>query len=213
MFTVANSFLKNQCYLVYKDGVGILIDPAWDYDLINDFLSNHQISVIAVLLTHAHVDHTNLAEAFAINKNIPVFMSGEEIDTYGFTCFNMQRVQHLATIRLMGFTITPILTPGHTVGSTCYLINNNIFTGDTVFIEGVGICNTSGAHQLYDSVQFLKDYISDTTVFWPGHSFGETPGKDLSYLMKHNIYFQFENEQHFVDFRTRKNQSNHFAFK
>ena len=37
MFKVNNSFIKNQCYLIHKNNIGILIDPAWDYNLINDF--------------------------------------------------------------------------------------------------------------------------------------------------------------------------------
>jgi glyoxylase-like metal-dependent hydrolase (beta-lactamase superfamily II) len=205
VFNVNNFFIKNQCYLIYKKGIGILVDPAWDYNLINNFLIQNKITVKAVLLTHSHTDHTNLAEVFSKNKNIPVFMSGEEIDHYKFNIPKLNRVFHLENIIIYHFNITPIITPGHTLGSTCYLINNNLFSGDTVFIEGVGICNRTGAHKLYDSVQFLKEYLQKDTFFWPGHSFGEEPGKDLNYLLKHNIYFQIENRKHFIDFRTRKN--------
>lgn len=213
VFKVSNSFIKNQCYLIYQNNVGVLIDPAWEYDLINDFLIENNISLKAVFLTHSHIDHTNLAEEFAISRNIPVYMSREEIDNYGFNCFNLQRIEHLNTIMIANLDIIPIITPGHTFGSVCYLIDNNVFTGDTVFIEGVGICNRIDAHKLYNSIQFLKKHLLDTTLFWPGHSFGEFPGRDLNYLMRHNIYFQFENIKHFVDFRTRENRPNPFLFK
>lgn len=213
MFKVANFFIKNQCYLIYKDQIGILIDPAWDYDLIDDFLIQHNITLKAVLLTHSHDDHTNLSKKFVKKKNVPVFMSDKEIDISNFNLPNLKKSHHLKKITIDSFNITPILTPGHTLGSTCYLIDGHLFSGDTVFIEGVGICDYENTDKLYDSVQFLKTYLSETTLFWPGHSFGEPPGKDLNYLMKKNIYFQFENRKHFIDFRTRKNRPNPFAFK
>lgn len=213
MFKVNNSFIVNQCYLIYKNGVGILIDPAWDYDLINEFLVQNNIHLKAILLTHSHIDHTDLAEKFATTVNIPVFMSNYEIEYYSFKMQNLKPVFHLQKMMIDAFNILPIVTPGHTIGSTCYLIENNLFSGDTVFIEGVGICDNKNAGKLYDSVQFLKVFLSNTTLFWPGHSFGSSPGKDLNYLLKNNIYFSFKNKIDFVQFSTRKNRPNPFLFK
>ena len=210
LFRINHLFITNQCYLVYEHNTGILVDPAWDYKLINGFLVDHNIILKAVLLTHAHPDHTNLAQQFAKTYNVPVFISAIEMDTYGFDCLHLKSVSHLQKIQIERFSITPMLTPGHTAGSICYLIDHHLFSGDTIFIEGVGIC--IDANKMYDSVQFLKHYLPCDTIFWPGHSFGEAPGKTLAYLLKNNIYFQFENRKHFVDFRTRKNQPDPFAF-
>ncbi|KAA1244369.1 MBL fold metallo-hydrolase [Aquimarina sp. RZ0] len=214
VFKVENLYIKNQCYLIHNDGIGVLIDPAWDYSLINDYIISNGINLKAVLLTHSHLDHVNLAQKFSEVYDIPVFMSEKEIEDSGFRAQNLNSVSHLGTIETIEyFTILPILTPGHTLGSTCYLVDNNLFTGDTVFIEGVGICNRDDAYKLYESVQFLKSNVSQDTLIWPGHSFGDSPGKDLQYLLKNNIYFQLENAEHFVDFRTRKNRPNPFMFK
>lgn len=212
MFKVDNLVIKNQCYLIYKNDVGILVDPAWNYDLINDFLIQNSIHLKAILLTHSHIDHTNLAEKFSKNNNAPVFMSDKEVDYYDFQMINLHKVYHLEEIIIDAFRVLPIVTPGHTEGSTCYLIENNLFSGDTIFIEGVGICNLNNAEKLYDSVQFLKEYLPYNTLCWPGHSFGEQPGKDFNFLLKKNIYFQIESKNHFVKFRTRKNRPNPFKF-
>ncbi|MCW3465903.1 MBL fold metallo-hydrolase [Chitinophaga nivalis] len=213
-FQVSYFVIKNQCYLIYKNGMGILIDPAWDYELINDFMVSQQIVLKGVLLTHAHIDHTNLAERFAIAHDVPVFMSGQEIDYYGFDCGNLRRINHLQEEVIGDFEIIPIVTPGHTFGSCCYLIDRHLFSGDTIFIEGVGICDGKGADasKMYDSVQLLKHFLPEHTLFWPGHSYGQTPGKDLRYLLINNIYFQFDNRAHFVNFRMRKGQSHLFGF-
>ena len=213
MFKVSNDFMINQCYLIYKNNIGILIDPAWDYDLLNDFLIQNNIKLKAVLLTHSHVDHTNLAEKFSKEYEVPVFMSTIEIDSYNFQMINLKKVDHLKELKIDTFTINPLITPGHTEGSTCYLIEGNLFSGDTIFIEGVGICDNNNAEKLYNSVQFIKEYIPQHTLCWPGHSFGETPGKEFRFLLKNNIYFQFESKEYFISFRTRKNKPDPFLFK
>lgn len=206
LFNVTNSIIKNQCYLIYNNEIGVLIDPAWEYSLINDFLETNKITLKAVLLTHAHYDHYNLAEKFSQKYEIPVFMSEIEINNYDLQISNLNKAYHLKKITLMGLEILPILTPGHTIGSMCYLIDHNLFTGDSIFIEGVGICDRQGAYKLFDSVNFLKTNLLLTTLFWPGHSYGETPGKNLEYLLSNNIYFNLNKAKMFVDFRTRKRQ-------
>lgn len=203
----------NQCYLIYKGNTGILIDPAWDYFLINNFLDKQQINLKAVLLTHSHPDHTNLANEFADKHDVPVFMSEKELSKHDFDCLNLVSFTHLQELKVENFCVIPLLTPGHTDGSTCYLIDQHLFTGDTIFIEGVGVCDLADVNKLYDSVQFIKRHLPSHTLFWPGHSFGQLPGKDLEYLLKNNIYFQLEDRKYFSDFRMRKNRPDPFLFK
>lgn len=214
-FKTSNFSIINQCYLLYKNNAGILIDPSWDYDLIDTFLIYNNILLKGVLLTHSHDDHTNLANEFAAKKNVPVFMSEEEIRYSGFDCINLQSIETMKEIKISDFNITPILTPGHTPGSICYLVENNIFSGDTIFIEGVGVCSSAGGDvdKMWDSVQLLKSILPENFFFYPGHSFGELPGKSLAFLLKNNIYFLIKDKTHFVNFRMRKNQSNLFNFK
>lgn len=213
LFRVSNENIKNQCYLIYEGNYGILVDPAWDYELINDFLQDNQIILKGVLLTHAHHDHTNLAAAFAEKHEVPVYMSAIEIRQYSFSCPQLVAVQHLREFVIDDFTVTALLTPGHTKGSTCYLIGEHCFTGDTVFIEGVGISDDLNVNSLFYSVQFIKQYLPAHTLIWPGHSFGQTPGKELSFLFRNNIYFLLNRREAFVEFRMRKNQPDPFAFK
>lgn len=212
-FRVSCAAIMNQCYLIYKDNKGILIDPAWDYKLISDFLNDEQIILTGILLTHSHIDHSNLAQEFAAKHGVSVFMSGIEIDKYNFNCLNLIRVAHLQQLMLGNFSIMVLLTPGHTDGSTCFLVEQHLFTGDTIFIEGVGVCELADIGKLYDSVQFLKRYLHRKTIFWPGHSFGQAPGKDLDFIMKNNIYFQLNDIKYFSDFRMRKNRPDPFLFR
>ncbi|MDX6191616.1 MBL fold metallo-hydrolase [Flavobacterium sp. Fl-318] len=206
LFEVTNGVFKNQCYLVHNQYEGVLIDPAWDYELITNYIEENGILLKGVLLTHGHLDHIDLAGKFSKEKNVSVWSSDIDAITFRLTYSKLQSVSHLKSFKIGTIEITPILTPGHTSGSVCYLIDNHVFSGDTVFIEGVGVCSEDGAASLYDSVQFLKNYLPEHSQFWPGHSYGEAPGKSISYLMIYNIYFQFISKKSFIAFRTRKNQ-------
>ncbi|MEM6734980.1 MAG: MBL fold metallo-hydrolase [Bacteroidota bacterium] len=215
VFKTSFSFLKNQCYLAYNEGKGVLIDPAWEFHKIDWVIKAHDLELVGVLVTHAHMDHTNLANKFAKKYDCQVYMSDVEIDDSGFRCRNLTAAYDLEMLDFEVFTVMPLLTPGHTKGGMCYLIKNHLFTGDTIFIEGVGTCGSIEKHAsaLFDSVQKVKAYTDMATRFWPGHSFGKPPGYDLRFLLDHNLYFQLTNRSHFVQFRTRKNRPNPFNFK
>ncbi len=206
IFEVSNRNINNQCYLAHNQYEGLLVDPAWDYDLINLYLLENGISLKGILITHGHYDHTNLANKFSLKYDIPIYLSKEDTNEFQLSYPKLKLIDHLQKFQLGTIEITPILTPGHTLGSVCYLINEHLFSGDTVFIEGVGICSKHNAELLYNSIHFLKEYLPESTRFWPGHSYGHKPGKTLSYLTIYNIYFQFDKKETFIAFRTRKNQ-------
>jgi hydroxyacylglutathione hydrolase len=215
MFKAHDSVLKNQTYLAYFANTGVLIDPVWSAKAYEDFMQQHHIVLVGVLLTHSHPDHTELAAYFAAGYDCPVFMSAVEMEYYGFSCKNLTPVYHLSSIDFGRFKVLPVLTPGHTKGSTCYLVDGNMFTGDTIFMEGVGICSENGGDvdQLFDSVQFIKNHFDELTKCWPGHSYGVEAGKELDYILKHNIYFSLNDRASFRKFASRKERLFSNTFK
>ena len=215
VFKTSFSFLKNQCYLAHSEGRGVLIDPAWDFGTIDEYITAHDIALRAVLVTHAHTDHTDLAGRFAKRYGCPVCMSSIEIEHSGFQCQNLTATYDLEMIDIGGLKVMPLLTPGHTIGGMCYILEGHIFTGDTIFIEGVGSCGSNEEHasMLFDSVQKIKDRVDMDTKFWPGHSFGQQPGENLRFLLDYNIYFQIRDRSHFIKFRTRRNRPDPFGFE
>ena len=77
------------------------------------------------------------------------------------------------------------------------------------------MCSTPGgsAMQMFESLQMLKNTIEPHVRIYPGHSFGEEPGRPMSYLLQQNIYFQIETPEQFVQFRMRPSQTHLFDFK
>jgi hydroxyacylglutathione hydrolase len=99
------------------------------------------------------------------------------------------------------------LTPGHTPGCMCYLITDNLFTGDVLFAEGCGICpDIEAAHEMFASLENLKNRIGAQTRIYPGHSYGKSPGQPMGRLLKENVYLQFPTRESFAAFRLRGGQ-------
>ena len=213
---VSNLFFKNYTYLIIIEASreAIIVDPAWELDKIEETLDRTQSNLSTILLTHSHFDHVNLVDPLVKKYNPQVIISKAEIDHYGFRCNNLNDIDDGIPLSLGKIDVTPFLTPGHSKGSACYLIEDVLFSGDTLFIEGCGICTGNGAdpRAMFSSLNLLKEKISLNTKICPGHSFGKPPARPFSYLLNNNIYLQFEERDKFISYRMRKGQRGWFNF-
>lgn len=202
--------LNNYSYLVL-DEIGkeaLLVDPVGPVELIEQKLIQYGASLTKILITHSHHDHVRLVDILINKFDILVIMSKIEAYYYGFHCPNLVLLENFTPLSFGKEHIVPLLTPGHTKGSVCYLIGNYLFSGDTLFIEGCGNCWGEGAdpNDMFDSLQFLKKRIPLHTKVYPGHSYGEKPGRLFKYLLGNNIYLQIDSRHHFISFRMRNSQ-------
>ncbi|MBO1581234.1 MBL fold metallo-hydrolase [Bacillus sp. XF8] len=209
-------FFINYTYLIIEPNTrnAIVVDPAWEIDKITQYLEKKHANLRAILLTHSHYDHVNLVSVLNDLMQPDVFMSQKEIDTSDFRCKRLHAVNDNDRLLLGGLPFYCLLTPGHTMGSMCFKLEKSLFTGDTLFTEGCGVCPRDGdlPEAMYLSIQRLKTEIKDDVHIYPGHSFGMPPGQTMEYLRKNNIYLQL-NQKHFIEFRMRKNQRNFFEFQ
>ena len=201
--------MKNYSYLVSDPATSqaVIVDPAWEMGKIEQAVTDAGVKLCGVLVTHAHSDHIDLARTVAEKYDCPIWMSRAEMAVTRF------RTPHLVGIDARPWfvgemRIEPILTPGHTFGSTCYLIGANLFTGDVLFAEGCGMCpDTEAAYAMFASLEYLKLRLDSTTRIYPGHSYGQPPGQTMSRLRRENIYLQFSDKESFAAFRLRSSQS------
>lgn len=209
-------FFKNYCYIIMDTATNFtaIIDPAWELGTIESFLKKTNANLVTILLTHSHFDHVNLVNPLLEKYDPKVVMSAKEIEYYKFTCRNLTAIENGDSLKLGDTDIKCLLTPGHTAGSTCFLLSNSLFTGDTIFTEGCGTCNTDGGspEEMYASIQMIKNTVPPDILIYPGHSYGKTPGHSLNYLIKENIYFHIDKLEQFISFRMRKNQKNILNF-
>lgn len=202
-------FMKNYSYLVVdpSSSQAVIVDPTWQMEKIDQAVVDSRARLRGILITHSHFDHIHLTKPMAEKYDCPIWMSQQEIAASGFNATKLIGID--ATPWAVGqMLIEPILTPGHTPGCMCYLIGDNLFTGDVLFAEGCGICpDTHAAHAMFSSLKNLKTRLKPQTRVFPGHSYGKPPGQILSQLLRDNIYLQFSDKDSFAAFRLRRGQN------
>ena len=214
---VSYQFMINYNYVVVDpvSRQAVVVDPAWQTDVIEQAIADAQATLSGVLITHSHPDHIHLAKPLAANYDCPIWMSREEIAASGFEARQLIGID--ATPWQVGqMWIQPIHTPGHTQGCMCYLIGDNLFTGDVLFAEGCGLCpDVEAAHAMFSSLEQLKRRLKPQTRIFPGHSYGREPGQFFSRVLQENIYLHFQDAASFAAFRLRKvrHPQNLFDFK
>ena len=184
-------------YIIKRFDQAILIDPSHSIDQIEHALQGLKLKLI--LLTHAHIDHTLLIDLF----KVPIYMhkndyemlfndeqngSKELITRKKFQkeMLDIRFVDDMQTIVFADESVIVYHTPGHTKGSVCYLHRNMLYTGDTLFKEGVGRTDLVGGSTalLNKSIKKLFSELPQLTKILPGHDESST----MAYEKKHNEY-------------------------
>lgn len=138
--------------------VAIIVDPGEASPVIN-YLKIHQLSLIAILITHHHWDHTNGIAGILEHVNVPVY--GPK---------NVAHISHPVTegdsiqLKDFPFTINVLAIPGHTLDHLAYHCIDLLFCGDTLFSAGCGRLFEGSAAQMYSSLQKLAALPDDTKV-------------------------------------------------
>ena len=180
--TFIQGALQTNSYILVKDKQGIFIDPQGNPNTFLEYLSENNINPMAILLTHGHFDHIGAVEYLRESLNIPVYASLKEKELLTNPNLNLSTMMppiitledcewiDSNTLELNPFNIKVIETPGHTSGSVCYIIEDIIISGDTLFQNSYGRFDfpTGNLTQLKESLQTLFQLKGNYTVY-PGH--------------------------------------------
>ena len=185
------------CYLLKNKETGelIIVDPADCPEKIEMKISRMNGKPVAILLTHGHFDHILAAQAVKEKYNIPIYACRQEEEMlrepsinmtvhYGQGCSIVPDVflEDLDVIRLAGFSVQMIHTPGHTQGGVSYYVEKEgvLFSGDTLFCCSVGRSDfaTSSTSALIRSIKEKLFLLPDETKVFPGHMGATTIGNE-----------------------------------
>lgn len=201
--------LQTNCYLVYdvSSSEGIVIDPADDGDFISQKILDRAINPKFIIATHGHFDHVLAALELKLNFNIPFLMHKADVPI-------LRRMQKTGKF-FTGLKADPpapvdrflkegdwvifgkeklkvIETPGHTPGCISLFSKGILFSGDTLFYQGIGRTDFSYSSQkqlLKSLTEKLFVLPADTCVF-PGHGKETTIRAEIATKRKENKQMQ-----------------------
>ncbi len=182
--------LSEAAYYIESEGKAAVIDPLRDIDEYLELATKRNAKIEYIFETHFHADfvsgHLDLSKA----TGAPIIYGpGTE------TSFPVHVAKDGEEFKLGKLTIKVLHTPGHTLESSCYLLNDEegkphaIFTGDTLFIGDVGrpdlaqkgehLTSKELAGMLYDSLHSKVTTLPDNVIVYPAHGEGSSCGKNL----------------------------------
>ncbi len=196
---VVNHFQVNN-YLVIceKTKEAALIDAGGEINKVMQVAKKHNANIKYVLNTHGHVDHVAGIYDLKEKTGAKVFLHKDDefllgyyqnhAEIYGFQKEKVPTVDEFIKedgfeIKVGELVVKTIHTPGHSKGSVCYLVDNKMFAGDTLFCESVGRTDLpSGSYEeLKASIENKLFILSDDIKVYPGHGASTSIGHEKKY--------------------------------
>ena len=176
---------QTNCYIVHEaDSTGcLIIDPGYEPEIISSYLEEKGFSPEAILLTHCHFDHVGAVKDLAAQFDCKVFLDKKELTlppmlTNG-PLYYTDGYADGDTLTLAGIPIRVLETPGHTPGSVCLLMEDTLFSGDTLFAGSCGRTDLpcGDARAMRDSLRRLAA-LSENYRVCPGHGPSSTLNRE-----------------------------------
>ncbi|MBM3897016.1 MAG: MBL fold metallo-hydrolase [Thaumarchaeota archaeon] len=196
LFQLLVGNLKNFTYVIGDENekVGVIIDPSWDLDKVMSTVRRNNLEIRYIFNTHSHWDHT-IGNKEIANRTGAKIIAHECAPTHKDISAKDDDVIEVGNLKLRIFH-----TPGHCPDSICLMVDENLFTGDTLFVGACGRTDLPGGNpaQLYDSFfeKILK--LDDHTKIYAGHDYGPRIKSTLGYEKKHNNSLQPRSKEEFI---------------
>jgi glyoxylase-like metal-dependent hydrolase (beta-lactamase superfamily II) len=199
--------MQNFVYLIGSQETrkAAVVDAAWDIDAILNIAAGDEMEITHALVTHTHPDHVGgrfagiqiqgVTELLSKCQAKIVIHKAEAEFLKALSSSDMVKTESGDKINVGG-----IDTPGHTPGSQCFLVDNRIVSGDTLFIGACGRVDLPGSdpEQMYYSLTQKLMALPDDTVLFPGHNYADRPTSTIGAEKQANPYFQFHSLKQFL---------------
>ena len=194
---------QTNCYLIssLKNNT-VIIDPGGDPELIIESIEKNNLVPKFIINTHGHVDHITANNLFSEKYKIPVYIHEAEKDFLNDNHFNMtdfagvnyepaKDIKFVKTgdvLNLDELEFKVFHTPGHTAGGITIRLENQLFTGDTIFRDSVGRTDlpTGSFKVLENSIKDVIFKFPDNYIIYPGHG----PESTVIYEKENNPFIK-----------------------
>ena len=195
--------VQTNCFFLINEDTKelLIIDPADRAQGIIDWIQSEGLKPVAILLTHGHFDHIMAVEGLRKEYQIPMYASKDEVEVLANPQLNVSTMMGAYVsmkadelfadgdvLELAGMRLKVISTPGHTIGSVCFYIEEEkmLISGDTLFEASVGRTDfpTGSSRQLIHSIKTRLFILPEDVNVFPGH--GEVTS--IAYEKTHNPF-------------------------
>ena len=204
--------MQNYVYLIGSTETrkAAVVDAAWDIDEIVRIAAQDEMEITHALVTHTHPDHVGggfagmeiagATELLEICKAKIVVHKAEAEFIKGLSSSDMIKTDNGDKVDVGGLEIELMHTPGHTPGSQCFLVDNRVVSGDTLFIDACGRVDFPGGNpeQMYYSLTQKLMALPDDMILFPGHNYAPLKHATMGEQKKTNPYLKFSSLKQFL---------------
>ncbi|MCY9399795.1 MBL fold metallo-hydrolase [Bacillus haynesii] len=161
-------------YFIEIDGEAIVVDPARTFDAYIDFAKERNVTIKHVVDTHLHADHISGGRLLCERTGAAYYLPPKDAEEVQFSCEPLVEGENISAGNA-GLKAAPIYSPGHTIGSTSFMIDDHyLLTGDILFVESIGRPDLAGkagdwAEDLRNTLYEKYKQISGDLIVLPAH--------------------------------------------
>jgi hydroxyacylglutathione hydrolase len=186
-----------------------VVDAAWDINRIVQLAAKDDVEITHAFVTHTHPDHVGGRFAGVHIEGVEqllgkckakVVVHKAEAEFLKAVSSEIVKADSGDKIDVGGVEIELLHTPGHTPGSQCFLVDNRLVSGDTLFIGSCGRVDLPGSdpQQMYYSLTQKLMSLPDNTVLFPGHNYSTKNTSSIGEEKETNPYLQFQSLKQFL---------------
>ena len=172
----------------------VIIDPGEEATRLQALIESHSWKPVAILNTHAHLDHVGAVVPLQEHYRIPFYLHPNEqpvleaapkaASLYGVRVPEIPKIdRHLSegeTLKLAGLEFQVLFTPGHTPGHVSFVLDDRVIAGDVLFNGSIGRTDLPGGHTetLLLSIRDRLLPLPDDFIVHCGHGPDTTIGRE-----------------------------------
>ena len=184
----------------------LIIDPVIEHsDEYSTILNNLDLKLVKVIDTHIHADHISALNELNKRTNC-IRVMGEKSKSEVIDL----RIKDGEKIKVEEVELQAIYTPGHTDCSYSFLMNDRVFTGDTLLINGSGRTDfqNGNAYDAYDYIfnKLLK--LPEKTLVFPAHDYNGKKFSTIENEKNNNPRLQVSSKEEYADIMNNLNLAN-----
>ena len=207
--------MVNFVYLIgdRESGEALVVDPAYAVAELVELAGKDGMRLVGALATHYHPDHVGgnmmglsiqgVRELIAV-QGMKIHVQREEAPwvkrVTGLSDSDLAQHDSGDLVPVGSVSVQLIHTPGHTPGSQCFLVENRLVAGDTLFLNGCGRTDLPGGNprDLYFSLNQRLAKVPDDALLFPGHLYSQQPSARMGDTRRDNFVFKPKTEQEWL---------------